>query len=161
MIMGALIVLGRNFSGINIGDFFILAATMCGPAGNFFQQKARQIASSEIIMFLRSLFSVPALFLLAFVLRESASLADIRASFIFLLINGALLLGLSKILWIEAIHRISVTKAVALNSLTPFLTLILAWLILGQQPNLWQISALVPLVLGVLFLTDTFAFKRE
>ncbi|MDP3965774.1 MAG: EamA family transporter, partial [bacterium] len=54
---------------------------------------------------------------------------------------------------IEAIHRISVTKSVALSSITPFLTLVIAWVVLGLTPNLWQVISLVPLTIGVLLLT--------
>lgn len=153
-VLGAVIVLGRDFSGINPGDFFVLAATIGAPAGNLFQQKARQIASSEVIMFLRSAISVPAIFLLAYFLQAQASLDDLRVSLPYLIINGILLLGLSKILWIEGIHRISVTKANALSSITPLLTLLFAWIILQQAPTVWQLTSLVPLLAGVLLLTD-------
>jgi len=101
------------------------------------------------------------LFLLAYALGARVSLADARASLLFLLINGVLLLGLSKLFWIEAIHRISVTKGVALSSVNPFLTLLLAWLILHQAPAMWQIAGLIPLVAGVLFLTGQLKFRAN
>jgi drug/metabolite transporter (DMT)-like permease len=160
MVAGAVIVLGQNFTNIRMGDFLVLAATFFSPVGNLFQQKARQIASSESIMFLRSLISAPIVFLLVYFFHQNATLGDIRSSLIFLLINGVLLLGFSKMLWIEAIHRISVTKSVALSSLTPFLTLLFAWLLLHQTPSLLQLSSLVPLVVGTLLLTDQWKFAR-
>lgn len=161
MVIGAGIVLIRDFSGINIGDVFILVAVCCSPFGNLFQQRARKIASSETIMFLRSLLSIPALFLLAYMLDAHVSFSDVHASFSFLLINGVLILGLSKIFWVEAIHRISVTKALALSSINPFLTLVFAWLILHQEPAVWQITSLIPLVAGVMLLTDQFEFNKD
>lgn len=153
MVAGAGIVLVRDFSGINIGDVFVLAAVCFAPLGNVFQQKARAFASSESIMFVRSLLSIPALAVLAYFLGVHTSSDDFRASLPFLLINGILLLGLSKIFWVEAIHRISVTKGVALSSVTPFLTLMIAWLVLRQTPNMWQVASLIPLIIGVLLLT--------
>ncbi len=159
MIVGAVIVVGHDFSGINTGNLLILLAVMFSPIGNFFQQKARHIASSEAIMFLRSLLSAPIIFLLAYLFHAHASLGNVYASLPILAINGLLLLGLSKIFWIEAIHRISVTKGIALSSVTPFLTLLLAWLILQQTPNVWQLTSLIPLVGGVLLLTDQFKLK--
>ena len=160
MILGAFTVLARDFSGFNIGDGLIILATFSSPFGNIFQQKARTITSSETIMFVRSILSVPALFALAFILGQSASTASVYASVIFLGINGFLLLGLSKILWIEAIHRISVTKAVALSSINPLLTLLLAWPVLGQVPSIWQFAAFIPFFFGVLLLTDNLRFRR-
>src|SRR3989338_2780030 len=110
MVAGACIVLLRDFSGLNIGDLLVLAAVWFSPWGNVYQQRARKFASSESIMFMRSLLSIPALAVLAYVLGQHASFDDLRASLPFLLINGILLLGLSKLFWIEAIHLISVTK---------------------------------------------------
>ena len=153
MVAGACIVLVRDFSGLNIGDLLVLAAVWFSPWGNVFQQRARKLFSSESIMFVRSLLSIPALAVLAYVFGQQASFDDLRASLPFLLINGILLLGLSKLFWIEAIHRISVTKGVALSSVTPFLTLMIAWVVLGLTPNLWQFISLVPLTVGVLLLT--------
>jgi len=154
MVVGAIIVLAPNFSSIKTGDFFILAATFCAPWGNLFQQRARKIASSESILFLRSILSVPILFVLAAALGASAPLDSVKSSLPFLIINGAVLLGFSKILWIEGIHRISVTKANALNSITPLLTLLLAWPILHEIPSAWQLFSLIPLLVGTLLLTN-------
>ncbi|OGX31427.1 MAG: hypothetical protein A2787_04970 [Omnitrophica WOR_2 bacterium RIFCSPHIGHO2_01_FULL_48_9] len=160
-VLGAAIVLGKDFSGINIGDLFVLGATIGAPIGNFFQQKAREIASSEVIMFLRSAISAPAIFFLVYLFQAQASAENLRDSLLFLVLNGILLFGLSKILWIEGIHRISVTKATALSSVTPLLTLLFAWIILQQVPTVWQITSLVPLITGVLLLTDHIKLNRK
>lgn len=159
MLLGALIVLAPGFSSINIGDFLIFIAMFCAPPGNLYQRKAREIASSETVMFLRSLLSVPFIFLLALMLQEHASLTDVQAALPYLLLNGVLILGLSKIFWIEAIHRMLVTKAEAFNTVTPFLTLLFAYVLLHQAPTLWQLAALLPIVLGVLLLTDQIGFR--
>src|SRR3989344_8095007 len=128
MVFGAGIILIRDFSSINLGDILFFAAICTTPFGNMYQQRAREIASSESIMFLRVIFSIPVLFLLVYVLGINAPFANIKESILLLIINGVLLLGLSKIFWLEAIHRISVSKGIALGTLAPFLTLILAWL---------------------------------
>lgn len=160
MICGALIVLLPNLRAVRIGDFFILAATFFTPIGNYYQQKIRKIASSETIMFARSLITTPIIFLLAYLLHQHVSAEMIKLSLPYLLINGLLLFGVTKLFWIEAIHRISVTKGNALSSITPFLTLIIAWIFLKQSPNLWQLVSLIPLVAGVLLLTDQVNFKK-
>ena len=160
MVLGALIILGRDFSHTNVGDIFILIATFCTPLGNHFQQKVRKIASSETIMFLRSILAFPIIFLLAYFLNQHASFSDVKHSLFFLLVNGVFILGVSKILWIEAIHRISVTKAMALSSLTPFMTLFIAWIFLKQAPNAWQFISLIPLSIGIFLLTDNLKFRN-
>jgi len=161
MVLGAVVVLLPNFSQINIGDLLILAATFFPPAGNLFQQKAREFASSETILFLRSILSAPLIFLLAFFLHIQTPFGNIQSSWLFLLINGAFIFGLSKLLWLEAIHRISVTKALALNSVTPLLTILMAWWILKQSPNIWQVAGTIPLLIGVFLLTDQIRFNQK
>ena len=160
VVLGAGFVLAPNFSGFNIGDFLVLAGTLCTPAGNYYQQEARKIASSETILFLRSLLAAVAVFVLAYALGQHSSVGDLRAALPLLVVNGVLLLGLSKILWIEGIHRISVTKAITLGNLAPALTLLIAWMILNQAPTVWQLSSLVPLVLGTLLLTGQVRFRN-
>ena len=161
MVIGALIVLARDFSGINVGDLLILAATTCAPVGNLFQQRARLIASSETILFLRSILAVPVIFLFASFLGQQATVSDVSGSLLFLAANGILIFGFCKIFWVEAIHRLSVTKAQALGSFGPLITLLFAWLILNQAPNVWQLAAIVPLILGVLLLTDHLKFQSK
>ncbi|MFA7302750.1 MAG: DMT family transporter, partial [Candidatus Paceibacterota bacterium] len=161
MLLGAIIVLAPNFKGINIGDLLILFTTLVAPVGNLFQQKARKIASGEVVVFLRSLAAAPVIFVLAYLFGQHASLSSVQMSLPFLLINGVLLLGFSKLLWIEGIHRISVTKAMAFQGAGPLVTLLAAWALLEQVPTLWQLLSLLPLFLGVLFLTDSVKLPRD
>lgn len=154
MIFGAALVLFPKATGLSIGDILILCSAAMAPIGNDFQQRLRRIVSSETILFLRCALSLPFLIVLMFIFKETFSITAIQKSLPFLLLNGILVLGFSKILWIEAIHRISVTKASALNSLNPFITLLFSFLILKQAPTLWQIAALIPIFLGVLLLTS-------
>jgi len=160
MIAGALVILGKGWSGINVGDLLILGGTFCTPIGNFFQKRAREIASSESVMLLRSLITLAFIFPILYIVGSAPTFGDIQTSLVFLLINGILLLGLAKILWIEGIHRMSVTKAIALASIAPFFTLFFSWLILGQMPTQWQLLSLAPFIIGVLLLTDQIRFHR-
>ena len=161
MILGALIVLGRGFTGPTIGDLLIFAATCSAPIGNLYQQKARRIASSETIMFVRTLMATPIMFLLAHAIGMRASIGDVYASLFFLAVSGILVFGLQKMLWIETIHRLSVTKANALSAISPFAALFFAFLFLNQTPTAWQLLALVPFFLGTLLLTDQIGWMRK
>lgn len=160
MVIGALIILGKNYSGFAVGDFLILGATLLAPFGNMFTQKCRDIASSETIMFMRSILSAVVMFALAVILGETISFDNVITILPFLLINGIVIFGVSKLLWIEGIHRISVTKAIIIQSMTPLLTLLFVWLFLSQAPTAWQLSSIVPLLLGVMLLTGRFRVKN-
>jgi|SRR3989344_6651710 len=152
--LGALIViLPEKGISFNPGDLMILAVNFIAPIGNYFQRRARKKVSSLNIMFARSIITFPIMFILARALSYNISFGEAKEAFWFLAITGILILGLSKILWIEAIHRISVTKTAALNSIYPIFTLIFAFLLLNQTPTLRQIIALLPIAFGVYLLT--------
>ena len=154
MLAGSIVLLLPNLQSLNKGDFFIFAATIFAPIGNFYQQAARKKVSSGTIIFVRSVMATPLIFFMAYLLGDKVSYVDFRQSFVFLLINGAVLLGLSKIIWTETIHRISVPKAISMSlSIMPFLTLFFAWLILKEVPTVWQLVSLAPLVAGVILIT--------
>jgi drug/metabolite transporter (DMT)-like permease len=153
MLAGAAVVLYPNITGWQTGDWLVLAAAMVAPLGNFFMQRSRRQVSSETIMFVRAIVSAPVIFWLAGSLGNNLWVPDFGAVVGYLLINGILLLGLSKIFWLESIHRLSVTKANAMSSLGPLVTLLLAWLLLHTPPTGWQLISLGPLIGGLVLLS--------
>lgn len=153
MLIGAGIMLYPNIAGIRGGEILILAAAAIAPIGNLFQQKARKIISSESIMFTRSFITSAVGFSLIVLFKENTSLPNLTSSIFLLILNGVFLLGLAKIFWIEGIHRISVTKANALSTVSPLLTLIFAWILLHNNPTIWQLFSLVPMCIGLILLS--------
>ena len=142
-------VIAVFFSGkftINPGDALILFATMIAPISNNFQQKARKKVSAVTLLFLRSLIASIFLFCFANFWQETG-VNNLTKALPLLLINGIFVFGLSKIFWIEAIHRIPVAKAISLNAITPIFTLIYAFFLLHEVPTIWQFIAL-PLIIG-------------
>lgn len=156
MLAGAVIILypkqGLSFHG---GDWIVLAATACAAFGNYYQQKLRMQISSEPLLFLRSLLTFPFFFLLAYVFKTDSQWLPHGRELWLLLFNGMLILGFSKAIWLEGIHRISVTKAEALASIGPLLTLFYAYIFFRQSPTIWQIASFIPLAVGLVLLTYT------
>lgn len=153
MLGGAGIVLYPSITGFHVGDLLILGAAAVAPFGNFFQLRARQVMSSYGILFIRTTLSIPFLFLFASVFTGGPMGFDWRHTFPYLIINGFVLLGLSKVFWIEGIHRISVTKANALSCISPVLTLLFAFVILRNHPTAWQLTSLLPMLIGIILLS--------
>jgi drug/metabolite transporter (DMT)-like permease len=153
MSIGAFIVLYPNTTKLHLGDLLILSASMIAPFGNYFQQKARETVSSEMILFVRTSLSTPVVFVLSYLFKDRASATDLKSSAVLIFINGLLLLGFSKILWVEGIHRISVTKSNALSSIAPPLTLLFAWLLLDNIPTRFQLLSIVPIIFGIILLS--------
>ncbi|MES2135295.1 MAG: DMT family transporter [Patescibacteria group bacterium] len=154
MLVGAGIVLYPNVHSFRTGDLLIVVASFIAPFGNLFQRRARTRVSSESIMFVRSLASVPVIFGLAYLFGARSLVIPSGGLLLLLLVNGFFIFGLSKILWIEGIHRINIAKANALATIAPIVTLIGAYFLLADTPSLWQVLAFVPMCAGVLFLSQ-------
>ncbi len=154
MVLGAIIILSHSIISFHKGDFIMLLATAFPPIGNYFQQKSRKTISPETIMFGRTVMSMPFVAILILLFAKIPNPANLKLSIWFFAINGIVLFGLSKIFWLEAIHRISVTKAASLSSIGPFFTILISWIFLHDKPIIWQFLALVPMILGIYLLTQ-------
>ena len=159
-VVGALIVLLPKSGSPNPGDLLILLAVFAPPVGNWYQQKARKIASTETILFLRHLLTTPFLFILIYALGESVQISNMKGIIGWMLVNGIFIFGLSKVLWVEGIHRMTVTRALAIGSLNPIFTMIFAWIIMTKAPTLVQLASLPFLVIAVWLLTNM-QFKKN
>lgn len=153
MIIGVLVVLSPDITSWNKGDFMMLIATMFPPIGNMGAKRARSIISSEAVMFLRSMAS-GLFFAIVIPLYEPLPSLQSLLSIVWpLLINGIVLIGFSKLLWMEGLHRVPIPKAITLASLTPVFTLIYAYFFLHEPVHIAQLVGLVPMVVGVHLLT--------
>jgi drug/metabolite transporter (DMT)-like permease len=159
MFIGILFVIFPGRFEFNQGDILILFAAMIPPLGNHFQQIARQKVSATTLLFFRSLLATPFLFLISHFF-ESGKSINFESALPFLLLNGFLLFGFSKILWVEGIHRISVAKAAAINSFLPAFTLFYAFVFLDQLPTTFQLLGLPFLIFGAILITRN-NFLRE
>ncbi len=151
--IGALIVLFPGEFHINRGDILILLAAATAPIANLYQKRAREKVSSETVLLFRSLFAFPILLLLAYLFEPTVHWKEYKEVLIYLILNGLLVLGLGKILWIEALHRISITKLSAMASFIPLFTLIFAYLFLNEIPTTLQIIGVFVIIIGSIFIT--------
>lgn len=161
MVIGAILVMFKGGFTLNQGDLIILLATTIPPIGNYYAQRARKLVGANMIMFVRSFIAGLFILGLAFLLEQPPSLIDIQQSLLNLFITGFIILGLSKIFWIEAIHRITITKAISLTAYAPAFTLIFAYFILGDVPTIWQILGFLPMLAGVYLITEIRKFKKQ
>lgn len=154
MSVGAILVLFPDEAGgFNRGDFLVLLAAMIAPAANRYQQRSRARVSAVTLLFVRNLTSLPVLFLIAWLFAPLPGRAEIAAGWWLLLLNGFFLMGLSKIYWIEGLHRLSITKVSAMTALSPLFTMIFAYPVLGEVPGLWQIIGVAPILIGGALIT--------
>ncbi len=149
MVFGALFILFPGKILFNKGDILILIATIFPPIGNYFSQKARKIISSEMMLFLRTMVVGIIFTALSFMFSTTPSFSDFNNALPWILISSIFLFTISKILWIEGIHRIPVTKAISLSTISPVFTLFFAYLIFHDVPTLWQVLGFIPMAIGV------------
>lgn len=150
---GALIILFPADFMLNKGDLIILAAAAIAPVANYYQKRAREYVSSETILAFRSLFALPFLFGIAYFAEPLPPLLQLQEALIYLFVNGVFIMGLSKIFWVEALHRMSITKTSAMVALIPLFTLLFAYFTLNEVPTLQQFIGILPIIIGGFLIT--------
>lgn len=161
MIAGVLLVLLPSAREIRPGDFVLFFGSMIPPLGNLAMQRARKEVSAATIMFFRSLTGTVSLGLLALLFNGVPTMKALMPALPAVLLGGFLLMGLSKILWIEAIHRLPITQTISVASIQPLFTMLFAYVILGQAPEWMQLLSLPPIAAGMFLLTRKPAIEPE
>jgi len=152
MLAGCLLILFPGKIDFNFGDLIILFASAIPPIGNHYQRMARKHVSSTTIMFVRSVIGSISFIIIASFFYSAPSLVDINTAILPLLFNGLFIMGLSKLFWVEAIHRIPITVAAAFGTISPLFTLGFAYMFLGDIPTIWQLYSIIPMIAGVYLL---------
>ncbi|MCF6245025.1 MAG: DMT family transporter [Sulfurovum sp.] len=148
MTVGALIILVPSDLNFNKGDLLILLASALAPFVNLYQKRAREYCSAETILGFRTVVGFPFVAALAYFLEPSVSYDNFMSAlpYIFLIATGIYVAA--KIMWIEALNRISITKLSAMLALLPVFTLFFAYIYLGEIPEFRQIMGIIPVLVG-------------
>ncbi len=62
---------------------------------------------------------------------------------------GFLGLGVSYLLWYRGVQALGNTHTAAMGNLVPLLTIVVAWPMLGEVPNVWQVTGALVVIGGV------------
>jgi drug/metabolite transporter (DMT)-like permease len=151
--VGAVIVLFPKDFSLNFGDFLIFLSAVIAPVANVYQKRARTYVSSKTILAFRNIVALPFLITLMICFEGLPTLAKLEPIWWLILLNGILILTISKIMWIEALHLISITKLSALISFIPIFTLIFAYFVLTEIPSFRQMLGIIPILVGGFFIT--------
>ena len=120
---------------------------------HLYQKRAREYCSAETILGFRTVVGFPFVAALAYFLEPTVSYEAFMSAlpYIFLIATGIYVAA--KIMWIEALNRISITKLSAMLALMPLFTLIFAYLYLGEVPELRQMMGILPVLVGGYLIT--------
>jgi drug/metabolite transporter (DMT)-like permease len=150
---GAIVILFPEEMFFNRGDLLILAAAAIAPVANFYQKRAREYCSAETVLAFRTVLGLPVVVLMALMFEPAVSLAMFQKALPYIFLIGTVVYIGSKMLWIEALHRTSVTKVSAMMGLMPVFTLIFAYFYLGEVPEFRQVIGVIPVLIGGYLLT--------
>jgi drug/metabolite transporter (DMT)-like permease len=151
--IGAIIILFPADFKINTGDLFVLFASAIAPIANLYQKRSREKVSSITIMTFRNLVAIPFLIALAYTLEMPSNPFESLHVSIILILNAVLVFVIAKILWVEALYHISITKLSALVTLIPIFTVGFSYIFLGDIPSLRQVLGMAPIIIGALMIT--------
>lgn len=153
MVIGALIILIPDDMQFNKGDLLILASAAMAPIVNLYQKRAREYCSAETILGFRTVVGFPFVALLAYILEPSVSYENFMSAlpYLFLIATGVYVTA--KIMWIEALNRITITKLSAMLALMPVFTLVFAYFYLDEVPEIRQILGILPVLVGGYLIT--------
>ena len=153
MTIGALLILFPEEFKLQLGDALVLMAAMIAPIANLYQKRARTRVSSETILLVRSAIALPFLYILAITFEPSVSWSQLQSQWLWLLLTAFLAFFIGKILWVEAIHLLPITKVNALFAFAPLMTMILSYLFLNEVPTTEQVFGIVPILVGSYLIT--------
>ena len=159
--VGALIILVPDDLTFNKGDLLILIAAAIAPVANLYQKRARNYCSSETILGFRTVVGLPFIALLAYYFEPATTYENFILALPSLLVIGILVYVVSKIMWIESLHRISITKVSAMMGMVPMMTLFFAYLYLDEIPQLRQVVGIIPVLVGGYLLTKPIDIETE
>ena len=151
--IGALIILFPQDFEFNKGDWLILVSAAAAPIVNLYQKRARVYCSAETILGFRTVVGFPFVALLAYLLEPAVSYDNFMSAlpYLFLIATGVYVAA--KIMWIEALNRLAITKLSAMLALLPVMTLFFAYIYLDEVPEFRQLVGIVPVLVGGYLIT--------
>ena len=151
--VGALVILFPADFAFNKGDWLILISAAAAPIVNLYQKRAREYCSAETILGFRTIVGFPFVALLAYFLEPAVSYEDFMSALPYMFLIAIGIYVAAKIMWIEALNRLTITKLSAMLALLPVFTLIFAYLYLDEVPELRQIMGIIPVLVGGYLIT--------
>lgn len=159
IIIGVSLVIYNGTFQINIGDILVILTPLCYQISHVLAKKTMKRVGVYVTSAAKYLYGG-----LMFILLSTFFQANQ-----FEILGGDNLIALTVLaftwvagilLWYGAIKRINLSKATALLSPYPIVSIIIAWPILGELPTVYQIVGLVFVMAGMLSMRKVKSEKR-
>ncbi len=156
IVTGTLLVIYKGTVALNWGDLLIIGTPLCYQIGHFFSKKLllKNDLNPLFIAAGRTLYGGTFLMLISHFagtnqfhyLKETSILKMV-------IFFGIVIYALTYYIFYESIKRINLSKATAIISVYPVISIILAWFILRELPDFYQIGGFSLVFLGILSLS--------
>jgi len=158
VIIGTTLIVYNGASGINIGDFLIIAGTFFYPIGNIFAKKALKKTTIPVILAIRNILGGIVLLTISLTLEKftKSPIIFIQNNIFFILLSGILVYWISKSLWYAGLRRLDISKAILISvGGYPALSLLFAIVLLKEIPTLSQWIGFAVICVGIFFIIKT------
>jgi len=157
IVFGTLLVVYQGTFSLNWGDLLVLGTPFCYQIGHIFSKRLlnqRQL-SPLFIAAGRTLYGGIFLFIIsqAFGVYEYEKLKELNILGI-LVFYGLVIYGLTYYTFYESIKRINLSKATAIISIYPAVSIILAGFVLNEAPDYYQMGGFLIILFGVIYLSS-------
>ena len=165
IMLGTLVVVSRAKFSLNWGDLLVLLTPLCWQIAHFFSKRlmtSHKEITPMLIATARTLYGGIFLFILSNI--EGTNKYDklgITNILLILLFQGIIGFALHYSIWYEAIKRLNLSKATTLVSVYPTFSIVLAWFILKEVPNFYQLTGFGIIILGIFGLSGIKSEHRE
>jgi len=153
IMLGTLVVIYRAEFIFNWGDLLVLLTPLCWQIAHFFSKRLmnnHKEITPMLIATARTLYGGIFLFILSSI--EGANQYDklgITNILLILSFQGIIGFALHYSIWYGAIKRLNLSKATSLVSVYPTFSILLAWLILKEVPNFYQLAGFGIIMVGI------------
>jgi drug/metabolite transporter (DMT)-like permease len=165
IMLGSFVVVYRARFSLNWGDLLVVLTPLCWQIAHFFSKRlmtAHKEITPMLIATARTLYGGVFLFILSSAkgINQYDKLG-IKSVLLILLFQGIIGFALHYSIWYEAIKRLNLSKATTLVSVYPTFSILLAWLILKEVPNFYQLAGFGIIILGIFGLSGIKSEHRE
>jgi drug/metabolite transporter (DMT)-like permease len=157
IISGTLLVIFQGTLTLNWGDLLVLGTPLCYQIGHIFSKRLlnENHLSPLFIAAGRTLNGGIFLFIISQLVgvHEFDRLRETNI-LIILIFYGLVIYALTYYTFYESIKRINLSKATAIISAYPAISILLAWFMLKEVPDVYQISGFFIILIGIIYLSN-------
>lgn len=164
IIFGTLLVIYQGTLTLNWGDLLVLGTPLCYQIGHIFSKRLlnQKELSPILIAVGRTLYGGIFLFIISQLsgVQQFGKLKEMNI-LVILVFYGLVIYGLTYYTFYESIKRINLSKATAIISAYPAVSILLAGFLLNETPDYYQMGGFFIILFGIIYLSSIKSESRS